>query len=76
MAASPNALSTSSLFGFGVNRLTTGTIIIPANIANAPQLIGDWSHVGKPALKKMLASISTELNKKHAQHDALETFLE
>ena len=56
--------------------MTTGTIIIPANIANAPQLIGDWSHVGKPALKKMLASISIELNTKQAQHDALETFLE
>ena len=35
--------------GFLVNALITGTMIRPASIAKAPQLMGDWSRVGKEA---------------------------
>ena len=39
--------SISAVSGFFVKRLTTGTMINPASIANAPQLIGDCNNAGK-----------------------------
>ena len=69
-------MSTNFLSGFGVNKLTTGTITRPAIITIAPQLIGDCMIAGKLLLKKMFAVITTQLKMKHTQQDALVTFLE
>ena len=66
-------LSTIALSGFGVNRLTTGTITSPADIAIAPQLIGDCIITGKDSLQKILAIINTELKIKQTKQDALVT---
>ena len=62
--------------GFGVNRLTTGTITSPASMAMAPQLIGDCMMAGKLSRQKIFNSINTELNKKHTQQEAVLTFFE
>ena len=69
-------MSTSALSGFGVNRLTTGTIKKPASITIAPQLIGDCMIAGKLLLKKIFAVIMVQLKMKHTQQDALVTLLE
>ena len=53
-----------------------GTITSPASIAIAPQLIGDWIISGNWGRKKILATISTELNRKHTQQEAFVTLLE
>ena len=56
--------------GFGVNRLTTGTITSPANIAIASQMIGVCIITGKYSLQKILAIINTELKIKQTKQDA------
>ena len=56
--------------------LTIGTITSPANMATAPQLIGDCKITGKDSLKKIFAIIKIELKKKHAQQDAFVTLFE
>ncbi len=69
-------MSTSFWSGFGVKRLTTGTMINPASMAMAPQLIGDCMMAGKESRKKILAIIRMELNRKQTQQEAFVTFLE
>jgi predicted ATPase with chaperone activity len=52
-----------------VKTLTTGTIISPASIANAPALIGDCKIGGNELLKKIFKVISAVLKIKQHQTD-------
>ena len=62
--------STTCLSGAFDNRLTTGTMINPASIANAPALIGDCNSTGKDARKKMLAIIRIEPKAKQIKQES------
>ena len=55
--------------GFGVMKLTTGTMIRPANMAMDPQLIGDCIITGRDGLANIFTSINTEPKIKDAQQD-------
>ena len=57
-----------ALSGFGVNRLISGTMIRPASMQKAPQLIGDCRIAGKCARNTMLQIISKALQTDFAQY--------
>lgn len=69
-------MSINFLFGGEVIALTIGTITSPANIANAPALIGDCKIAGNIGRHNIFADIKTLAKMKHVQHEAVETFFE
>ena len=53
-----------------------GTITRPDSMANAPQLMGDWSIVGKCGLTSIFAVISTLPKMKHTQQESFVVFFQ
>ena len=56
--------------------LTAGTMTSPANMENAPALMGDCKNTGNALLKNMFAVISVVLNRKQHQIEALLAFFQ